>query len=100
MNIKITSRKFRAKDSLKNFIKEEIKSAEKFYDEILDVDVILSYTKPEDSIKTAEIIAQIPGKTLSVSHSSDDFEKSVSAAVEKLIRQLQKIKTQRNARKK
>ncbi|AFN75772.1 hypothetical protein MROS_2542 [Melioribacter roseus P3M-2] len=99
MNIKITSRKFRAKDSLKNFIKEEIKSAEKFYDDILDVDVILSYTKLEDSIKTAEIIAQIPGKTLSVSHSSDDFEKSVSAAVEKLIRQLKKVKTQRIARK-
>lgn len=100
MNIKITSRKFRAKESLKNFIKDEIKSLEKFNDQILDVDVILSYTKPENSIKTAEIVLQIPHKTITVTHSSDDFEKSVSAAIEKIIRQLDKVKTKRITRKK
>ncbi len=99
MNIKITSRKFRAKESLKDFIKKEIKSLEKFNDQILDVDVILSYTRPEDSIKTAEIILQIPHKTISVVQSSNDFEKSVSGAVDKLVRQLEKVKTKRIARK-
>ena len=40
MNIRITSRKFKAKDSLKNFIRDEVKSLEKFNDQILDVKVI------------------------------------------------------------
>ena len=35
MNIKITSRKFKAKDSLKSFIKSEINSLKKFNDNIM-----------------------------------------------------------------
>ena len=100
MNIQITARKFRAKDSLKNFIRGEIKSLEKFNDEILDVNVVLSYTHLKDSIKDAEIVVQIPGKTITVNQSSDDYEKSVSGAIQKVIRQLSKVKTKRIARKK
>lgn len=100
MNIQITSRKFRAKDSLKDFIKEEVKSLEKFNDQILDVNVILSYTHPKDSIKTSEIILGLPGKIITVIESSEEFEKSVSGAVEKIKKQLHKIKTKRLSRKK
>lgn len=95
MNIQITSRKFRAKDSLKQFINKELKGLEKYNDDILEANVILSYTHLKDSIKTAEIIIKIPGKVLSVSENSDEYTKSVSIAVEKLIRQLKKIKTKR-----
>lgn len=100
MNIKITSRKFRAKDSLKDFIKSEMKGLERYNDQILDADVILSFTHVTDSIKTAEIIVTIPGKTISVTHSSEEFEKSVSASIGKIVRQLTKVKTKRIARKK
>ena len=100
MNIKITSRKFRAKDSLKEYIKEEIKSLEKFNDQIMDASVILSYTHPKDSIKSVEIVLQIPGKVITVTDSTEEFEKSISGALAKLIRQLQKIKTKRITRKK
>ncbi|MBI1939552.1 MAG: ribosome-associated translation inhibitor RaiA [Ignavibacteriales bacterium] len=100
MNIKITSRKFRAKDSLKDFIKSEMKGLERYNDQIMDADVILSFTHVADSIKTAEIVVTIPGKTISVSHSSDEFEKSVGAAIEKIVRQLTKVKTKLIARKK
>jgi len=99
MNIKITSRKFKAKDSLKEYIKSEIKSLEKFSDNIHDVKVVLSYTHPQDSIKTAEVMVQIPGKTIIIEHSSDEFEKSINAAVAKLSRQLRKVKTKVIARK-
>lgn len=99
MNIKITSRKFKAKDSLKELIKSEVKKLEKYTDNILDAGVILSYTHLQDSIKTAEIVIQIKGKTIIVVHSSDEFEKSVTAAADKMRRQLQKIKTKRIARK-
>lgn len=100
MNIQITSRKFRAKDSLKDYIKEEVKGLERFNDQIIDVNVVLSFTHQTDSIKTAELTVKIPGKIISVSHESDEFEKSVAGALEKVIRQLKKIKTKRIARKK
>lgn len=100
MNIQITARKFRAKDSLKDFIREAIKSLEKFNDQIIEANVVLSYTHLKDSIKNVEIVLQIPGKIITVNESSEDYEKSVNSAIEKIIRQLSKIKTKRIARKK
>jgi ribosomal subunit interface protein len=100
MNIQITSRKFRAKDSLKIFIKDEIKALEKFNDQILDVNVVLSFTHPKDSIKIAEVIVKLPGKSITIENSSDTFEKSVISAIEKIKTQLKKIKTKRIVRSK
>jgi len=100
MNIRITSRKFKAKDSLKDFIKDEIKALEKFNDQILDVNVILSFTHPKDSIKIAEVIVKLPGKTITIENTSDTFEKSISSAIEKIKTQLKKIKTKRIIRSK
>lgn len=100
MNIQITSRKFKAKDSLKNFIKDEIKALEKFNDQIIDVNVVLSFTHPKDSIKIAEVIVKLPGKSITIEISSDTFEKSVSSAIEKVKTQLKKIKTKRIIRSK
>lgn len=95
MNINITSRKFKAKETLKEFINEEVKSLEKFHDGILDIDVILSYIHEKDSIKTAELIVNIPGKSLTISEDSEDFEKSVSASVDKMKRLLKKEKSKK-----
>jgi len=100
MNIQITARKFRAKDSLKDFIREEIKSLEKFSDQILEANIVLSYIHPKDSIKNVEIVLQIPGKVITVNEASEEFEKSLSVAIEKLKRQLTKVKTKRIVRKK
>ncbi|HPN39633.1 MAG TPA: ribosome-associated translation inhibitor RaiA [Melioribacteraceae bacterium] len=97
MNIQITSRKFRAKDSLKDFINNEVSSLEKYNDEILEANVILSFTHLKESEKTSEIVIKIPGKTLSVSETTDEFEKSITLAVEKLVRQLRKVKTKKLA---
>ena len=92
MNVQITSRKFKAHDSLKDFINKQVKSLEKFSDNILETNVILSFTHLKDSIKTAEIVTKVPGKVISVTESSDDFHKSTSIAVDKVIRQLKKVK--------
>jgi putative sigma-54 modulation protein len=100
MNIRITSRKFRAKDYLKDFIKEEIKTLEKFEDRIQDVNVVLSFTHPKDSIKSAEIVLSLPGKIISVTESSVEFEKSVVIAVQKIRKQITKLKTKKIIRKK
>jgi putative sigma-54 modulation protein len=95
MNIQITSRKFRAKDSLKEFIEAEIGSLEKISDDILNVDVILSFQNQKDSIKEAEIIVKVPHRTLKATKTSDDFKKSIGLAVDKLERQIKRIKTKR-----
>lgn len=100
MNISITSRKFKARESLKDFINSEVISLEKFNDSIMNASVILSYQNSRDSIKNAEIILKIPGQTLTAFDESDDYKKSVSGAVEKLSRQLKKIKTKKVARAK
>jgi len=98
MNITITSRKFKARDILKDFITSEVKSLEKYDGRILNADVILSYQNSRDSIKIAEIIVQVPGQTLTATERTNDYKKSVSAAVEKLSRQLSKLKSKKTAR--
>jgi len=97
MNVSITSRKFKARETLKDFINYEVVSLERFYDNILSADVILSYQNTRDSIKSAEIILKIPGMVLKAVDDSDDYKKSVSSAVEKLSRQLKKMKTKKFA---
>lgn len=100
MNIQITSRKFRAKNSLKDFIREGIKDLEKYNDEIISVDVILSFTHLKDSIKTAEFKLSVPKKIITVTSESEEFEKSVTLSLDKIKKQLRKLKTKRLIRPK
>ncbi len=95
MNIQITARKFKAHDTLKEFIKDEVTSLERFNDEIIDADVILSYLNNQNSIKKAEIVLNIPGQTLNAADESEEFKVAVSSATEKLRRQLETIKSKR-----
>lgn len=98
MNIKITARKFKARETLKDFIKDEVKSLLKFDDRIISADVILSFQNSHDSIKKAEITLRVPGQTFVATEESDDFTKSVSKASEKLSRQLKTLKSKRKSR--
>jgi len=98
MNIKITARKFKARTTLKDYIKDELKSLLKFNDSILSADVILSFQNSHDSIKKAEVTLHIPGQTLVAAEESDDFSKSITAATSKLSRQLKTLKSKRISR--
>ncbi|MCZ6701909.1 MAG: ribosome-associated translation inhibitor RaiA [Ignavibacteria bacterium] len=95
MNISITARKFKAHETLKDFINDEVSSLKKYNDDILNANVILSYQNPRDSIKTVEITVHIPGQTLNATDDSDDFKKSISSSVDKLSRQLKTLKSKR-----
>ena len=98
MNIQITARKFKAHDTLKEFIKDEIYSLEKFNSDIIGADVILSYQNNQNSIKKAEIVLNIPGQTLNAADQSEEFKAAVSSATEKLRRQLETIKSKRTSK--
>jgi len=99
MNVTITARKFKAHDTLKEFIKDEVSALVKYNDDILNAEVILSYQNVKDSIKNTEIILKVPGQKLSATGKSDDFKKSVSSTVEKLARQLKKIKSKKTSKR-
>jgi putative sigma-54 modulation protein len=98
MNITITARRFKAHDTLKDFIKDEVSSLSKYSDDIINAEVILSFQNSKDSIKSAEINLVIPGHTIVAKEDSDDFKKSINAATEKITRQLKKIKTKKIVR--
>lgn len=98
MNISITARRFKAHETLKDFIRDELSSLNKFTEDILDAEVILSFQNSKDSIKTAEINLIIPGHKIIAKENSDDFKKSITAATEKVTRQLKKIKTKKIVR--
>lgn len=100
MNILITARKFKARETLKDHIKDELKSLLKFNDSILSADVILSFQNSHDSVKKAEISLHIPGQTLVATEESDEFSKSVTLASNKLSRQLKTLKSKRKSRAK
>lgn len=98
MNIQITARKFRAHETLKEFIKDELTSLKRFNDDIINADVKLSFQNTQNSIKIAEVILSIPGQKLTAKEESDDFKKSVAGAVEKLRNQLSTIKSKRTSK--
>ena len=98
MNISITARRFKAHETLKDFIRDELSSLNKYSEDILNAEVILSYLNSRESIKTAEINLTIPGHIITAREDTDDFKKSVIAASEKVTRQLKKIKTRKTVR--
>ena len=59
MNFTLTARHFKAHDTLKEFAESEIEKITKFYDGIIKSEVILSFEKPTNSIKNAEVIVKI-----------------------------------------
>jgi putative sigma-54 modulation protein len=95
MNIQITARKFKAHDTLKEYIKDELSLLEKFNDDIISADVILSYQNNANSIKKVEVVLNIPGQILNAADQTEDFKTATVSVTEKLRRQLEKVKSKR-----
>jgi putative sigma-54 modulation protein len=93
MDIHFTARKFKARDNLKTHAVSELKRLDKFYDGIVRGDIILSYQRSANSLKTAEINLHVHGTILTAKEQSEEFLKSINLAVDKIERQLSKYKT-------
>jgi putative sigma-54 modulation protein len=98
MNIQITARKFKAHDTLKEYIKDELSLLEKFNDDIISADVILSFQNNSNSIKKVEVVLSIPGQTLNAADQTEDFKTATVSVTEKLRRQLEKVKSKRTSK--
>lgn len=92
MKITVTSRRFKAPQSLVDYTKKALQKLERFYDGIIKADVILSYEKSTNSVKAAEVKIVVYGKVLTAFMRSHDFKESVDRAIEKVLARLKKYK--------
>lgn len=92
MHIHFTARRFKAHETVRDHAIDSVKRLDKFYDGIVRADVILSYERTMNSLKTAEINLHVHGTVLFAKEKSEDFHKSIDLAVDKLERQLDKYK--------
>lgn len=99
IKVNITARHFKAHETLLEYVKAEIHSLDKYNEEILHADVILSFEKAVNSIKNCEIILKLKDRILTSKESSDDFTKSIDKAVDKIESQILKYKDKQKAEK-
>lgn len=84
-----TARHYKAPENLKKFAENEVQSLKKYYDGIIDCEIILDYEK---QVQVAEIKISVNGQTLKAIEKSENIRKSITLATNKLERQLKKYK--------
>ncbi len=95
MNVQFTARHFKAHDGLKHYALQQVSTLKKYYDGIVQGNIVLRFEKPKDSLKIAEINLAVYGTKLVAIEKSENFYKSIDNAVDKLERQLLKYKGKR-----
>jgi ribosomal subunit interface protein len=98
MEIHFTARRFRAHPELKEHAIDAIKKLDRFYDDIRRCDVVLSYHRSTNSIKTAEINLHVNKTILTAVENSEDFHKSIEVALDKIERRLETYKSKLRAK--
>jgi len=89
MRLNITARRFKLSEELKEFTQTEAFRLKKYYDGIIDTEVILGWEK---KTRSAEIKIAVFGTVLTAKEQSDDMKIAIRQAVDKLERQLIKYK--------
>lgn len=90
MKMKFTARHFKAPERLKIYIEKKVKKLDKFYDGIIETEVICDWQKVDQIV---ELRTKVYGTTLIIKEKSDDMYQSVDMAVDKLENQMKKYKT-------
>ena len=89
MRINFTARHYKPSPRLKKYAQNEVLRLEKFYDGIINCEIVLDYQK---DIQIAEIHITVYGQKLTVVEKTDDIYKSIDFAVEKMERKLKRYK--------
>lgn len=89
----VTSRHFKAHESLVDFSEKAVEQLSHYFDGIIRANVTLAFEKTHKSTKVAEIRISVYNATLVGIAKTDDFFKSVEEAVEKVLVQLKKYKS-------
>lgn len=99
IKVNITSRHFKAHETIQDYIKNEIGNLNKYHEDILHADIILSFEKSINSVKNCEILVKLKDKILTAKESTDDFVKSIDKAIDKIETQILKYKDKHKAEK-
>ena len=89
MNIAITTRGYKAPESLKNYVNDKVNRLSRFSDIIMNGEAIISYEKMDQIV---DFKIKLRHKMIHISEKSEDVFKSVDLAMDKLERQVAKAK--------
>lgn len=92
MNIIVTSRHFKAHESLVEYAQNAVQRLIRIHSGLIKAEVILSFEKQHKSVKIAEINVSVYRSKLSAREESADFHVSIDQACAKLRVQLKKYK--------
>jgi len=93
MKLRIQSINFDATTALELYINKKTSKLDKFFDEIINVEVYLKVVKPESATnKEAEIKIAIPNVDFFASKTCDTFEEAIDLTVDALEKQIRKHK--------
>ena len=86
MNIKIQSIKFDADKKLTDFIEKKVNKIERYFDNIVDVEVFLRIQNSQElDNKVAEIRIKVPGSDLFAQRQSKSFEEAIDDCVDAIV---------------
>ena len=96
MNITITTRGYKAPDRLKQYVTDKINRKGRFYEDVFDVDVILSYEK---LTQIAEVKLKTANKFIIATEKSEDIFKSIDLVIDNVDRQIKRHKEKQREHK-
>jgi putative sigma-54 modulation protein len=89
MNVIITTRGYKAKDRVKNYVNEKLHRLERFADIIMSTEVIISYEKLDQVV---EFKVKLRSKVIRIKEKSEDVYKSIDLAIDNVERQIARAK--------
>ena len=92
METKFTARHFKPHDGLREYALDAMEKLERYYDGIVRSEITLSFERARNSVKIAEVHVTVYGTMLKAVEKTDEYHKSIDAAVMKLHRQLERYK--------
>ena len=95
--INVKSLKFNADEKLLDFIEKKVGKAEKFFDNMGDIDVTLSLL-PDAENKSVKLQTRIPGEDLIIERNARTFEEAVTEAADVLKERIVRAKEKKFAK--
>ncbi len=89
MNLSITARRFKLKDDLKEYVEEKAQKLDRYYDGIVDMDIILGWEKLS---RYTEFRINVHSKQIIIKEIGEDMRKSFDLALNRAERQLKRYK--------
>ncbi len=89
MQVKVTARHFKAPKEFRDFVENEVRKLERYFDGVLNCHVILSRDNGQE---VAEIVAHSKRHQFTVVETGPKMNRAVAVAIDKLRTQLQRYK--------